>query len=223
MASDQAQQQGQVQQTLTSQSNEKPASNMKTGVGVLGGYELGEFFDEMFCTDGTPRAQCQQLAERLAELPVDELVRRQRAADRSMIQLGITFNVYGDAEGTERVIPFDTVPRIMPGGEWVRIEQGLRQRIRALNMFIDDIYHESANRERGGDPRACHSIGCHVQTPMCWLESARGCLVSHHGYGFDSRCGWNDVRAGGQSPLSIGRILCPAESNVDEADVSSVI
>ncbi len=125
---------------------------MKTGVGVLGGYELGDFFDEMFDSDGTPRSECQQLAERLAELPIDELLRRQRAADRSMIQLGITFNVYGDAEGTERVIPFDTVPRIMPGSEWVRLEQGLRQRIRALNMFIDDIYHDQRIVKEGVIP-----------------------------------------------------------------------
>lgn len=111
-------------------------------ISVLGGYDTGGFFDEMFLPDGTPRPECWALAQRLAELPMDELVRRQRAADRMMIQLGITFNVYGEAEGTERAIPFDTVPRIMPGTQWDRIERGLRQRISVLNQFIDDIYHD---------------------------------------------------------------------------------
>ena len=118
------------------------ANNTSPPISVLGGYDTGGFFDEMFLQDGTPRPECLALAQRLSELPMDELVRRQRAADRMMIQLGITFNVYGEAEGTERAIPFDTVPRIMPGTQWDRIERGLRQRISVLNLFIDDIYHD---------------------------------------------------------------------------------
>jgi uncharacterized circularly permuted ATP-grasp superfamily protein len=75
-------------------------------------------------------------------LSADDLARRQRAADRSMVQLGITFNVYGDQQGRERIIPFDIVPRIIANPQWQWIECGLRQRITALNQFLDDIYHE---------------------------------------------------------------------------------
>jgi len=119
---------------------------------VLSGYETGGFHDEMFLPGGKPRPICEKLADRLVELPPEELLRRQRAADRSMIQLGITFNVYGDAEGTERVIPFDTLPRIMSHEEWEVVDAGLRQRITALNMFIHDIYHHQQILKEGVIP-----------------------------------------------------------------------
>jgi uncharacterized circularly permuted ATP-grasp superfamily protein len=78
----------------------------------------------------------------MQSLSADDLVRRQRAADRSMVQLGITFNVYGDNQGRERIIPFDIVPRIIANREWDWIERGLKQRITALNQFLEDIYHD---------------------------------------------------------------------------------
>ena len=95
----------------------------------------------MFEDGSCPRSRCQALYERLQRFSADDLARRQNAADRSMLRLGITFNVYGEGEGTERIIPFDIVPRIVEHNEWIRIERGLKQRILALNMFIDDIYH----------------------------------------------------------------------------------
>ena len=70
-----------------------------------------------------------------------ELLRRQQSAERALLHMGITFNVYGDGAGTERIFPFDLLPRIVTAVEWDWIEQGLKQRIRALNLFIDDIYH----------------------------------------------------------------------------------
>lgn len=103
-------------------------------------YETDSFYDEMFREDAQPRESCHALHERLTQLPTEELIRRQRAADRSMVRLGITFNVYGESESTERIIPFDIIPRIIAQEQWNRVEQGLKQRILALNMFIDDIY-----------------------------------------------------------------------------------
>ncbi len=105
-------------------------------------YQTDGFFDEMFDEFGQPRSDCQPLYERICSISADDLTRRQRAADRSMVQLGITFNVYGDRQGAERIIPFDIVPRIVPQAEWEWIERGLRQRIVALNMLIEDLYHE---------------------------------------------------------------------------------
>ena len=107
-------------------------------------YDCGDYYDEMFESDAQPRPCCQRLHERLLELSPGELSRRQQAADRSMLSLGITFNVYGQAEGTERIIPFDIVPRIIENSEWAWIERGLKQRILALNMFIDDVYHRQS-------------------------------------------------------------------------------
>src|SRR5439155_2241651 len=106
------------------------------------GYETGGFFDEMFGEDGRPRAAARPLARNIESLPEGELVNRQQAADLALVQMGITFNVYGESAGLEKTLPFDLVPRIVPAAEWDRIERGLKQRIRALNLFIDDLYHE---------------------------------------------------------------------------------
>src|SRR5512138_1750523 len=105
-------------------------------------YELGEFFDEMFGENGQPRASARTLVGNIENLPEGELLSRQRAAERALLQMGITFNVYGERAGVEKIFPFDLVPRIVPAAEWSRIERGLKQRITALNLFIDDLYHE---------------------------------------------------------------------------------
>jgi uncharacterized circularly permuted ATP-grasp superfamily protein len=105
-------------------------------------YNTGEFFDEMFGEDGQPRSAARPLARNIASLPEGELVNRQLAADRALVQMGITFQVYGESAGLEKTLPFDLVPRIVPATEWDRIERGLKQRIRALNLFLDDLYHE---------------------------------------------------------------------------------
>ena len=80
--------------------------------------------------------------ERLIELGPDELERRHKVADLTMRQQGITFTVYGRDQGVERIIPFDPIPRLIAPAEWDRIERGLKQRVRALNLFIHDVYHE---------------------------------------------------------------------------------
>jgi len=105
-------------------------------------YDLGGFFDEMFLADGRPRPEARLLVQTIESLPEGELLRRQQAAEGALLHMGITFNVYGDHEGTERIFPFDLVPRIATAAEWARVERGLKQRIAALNLFIDDIYHE---------------------------------------------------------------------------------
>jgi uncharacterized circularly permuted ATP-grasp superfamily protein len=105
-------------------------------------YEVGEFFDEMFGENGQPRASARTLANNIENLPEGELLNRQRAAERALLQMGITFNVYGERAGVEKIFPFDLVPRIVPAAEWSRIERGLKQRITALNLFINDLYHD---------------------------------------------------------------------------------
>ena len=75
-------------------------------------------------------------------MPEAELQRRQKAAERALLNLGITFNVYGNEAQSEKIFPFDIVPRIVQSNEWEVLEGGLKQRIRALNFFIDDIYNE---------------------------------------------------------------------------------
>jgi uncharacterized circularly permuted ATP-grasp superfamily protein len=104
-------------------------------------YEVGNFFDEMFSAEGSPRLAAQALVRTIESLPQGELLTRQQAAEQALLQMGITFNVYGEKAGVEKIFPFDILPRIVSCAEWARIEAGLKQRIRALNLFIDDIYH----------------------------------------------------------------------------------
>jgi uncharacterized circularly permuted ATP-grasp superfamily protein len=106
------------------------------------GYQPGTFFDEMFDRDCAPRGAARALIQLIEGMTDGELLRRQRSAERALLNMGITFNVYGDSAGTERIFPFDLVPRIVGAAEWTWIEQGLKQRIRALNLFISDIYHD---------------------------------------------------------------------------------
>jgi uncharacterized circularly permuted ATP-grasp superfamily protein len=104
-------------------------------------YDTGEFFDEMFDEQDQPRLAARALVQVIDALPEGELLRRQRSAERALLNMGITFNVYGDSAGAERIFPFDLVPRIVAASEWQTIERGLKQRIHALNLFIDDVYH----------------------------------------------------------------------------------
>ena len=106
----------------------------------LDGYDTGGFYDEMFDAAGQPRPEARYLLETIGSLGDGQLQRCQQAAERILVQLGITFNVYGDSAGTERPFPFDLVPRIVTSDEWDWIERGLKQRIHALNQFIADIY-----------------------------------------------------------------------------------
>jgi uncharacterized circularly permuted ATP-grasp superfamily protein len=105
-------------------------------------YETGEYYDELFAESGEARPAARPLIDHLKRLPNEELLQRQRAAELSMMRMGITFNVYSDNQGVEKTFPFDLIPRIIPGSEWKHIEEGLKQRIYALNLFIHDLYHE---------------------------------------------------------------------------------
>jgi len=105
-------------------------------------YPLGKTFDELFDENGEPRDRAERFASKLQGLSATELTNVQLAADHYLQNVGITFNVYGHEQGTERVWPFDVVPRIIDSGEWAQIDLGLKQRIKALNLFINDVYNE---------------------------------------------------------------------------------
>jgi len=105
-------------------------------------YDPEGFYDEMFESVGRPRSSAFLLIQKIEALPKGELKRRQQAAEGSLMAKGVTFSVYGDEAGIERIFPFDAVPRLIEPADWERIERGLRQRVVALNSFIHDIYHD---------------------------------------------------------------------------------
>src|SRR5260221_13907396 len=105
---------------------------------LSGGYEPQEFFDEMFEGPGAVRAHYQPLRDELLKLSREVFEQRRREADVQFLYQGITFTVYSQAEGTERIFPFDLIPRVIPHAEWEVLEKGLVQRVSALNAFLED-------------------------------------------------------------------------------------
>ncbi len=115
-------------------------------------YDPGEFWDEMFVSPDEVRPYYASLASALSTLSHAEVERRQRAADLSFQARGITFAVNQGPEGVEKIMPFDLVPRIITAEEWHKIERGLEQRVRALNLFLQDIYQTGAILRQGVVP-----------------------------------------------------------------------
>lgn len=105
-------------------------------------YDGLALYDELIATNGLPRAVAAPLVNYLQALSERGLKSRQAAADRAIMEMGITFTVYADGENIDRAWPLDIIPRVIPLREWTRIEAGLQQRLRALNLFIDDVYHD---------------------------------------------------------------------------------
>jgi uncharacterized circularly permuted ATP-grasp superfamily protein len=120
---------------------------------LLREYFMDAAFDEMFDGDRAIRPHYQALFHELTTLPPEEIRRRKQSADASFLMQGITFTVYGRDEGTERIFPYDLIPRLVTGEEWDRIERGLTQRITALNLFLHDVYNDQKILAQGVVPR----------------------------------------------------------------------
>jgi uncharacterized circularly permuted ATP-grasp superfamily protein/REP element-mobilizing transposase RayT len=121
--------------------------------GLFAGYDPGEFFDEMFTAPGVPRPHYAALLNALDRFTGPEFRARCELADLTLVNQGITFTVYGDAQGIEKPFPVDLVPRIIHAQEWDHIARGLEQRVRALNLFLHDVYHEGHILRDGVVPR----------------------------------------------------------------------
>ncbi|MCZ4279901.1 circularly permuted type 2 ATP-grasp protein [Kiloniella laminariae] len=132
------------------------------------GYDTQGFYDELFEADGKPRKEALPLIKRINALSSKDLRRRQKAAEHALHQQGITFSVYGDKKGTEKIMPFDILPRIVTAKEWDVLEKGLKQRIRALNLFIDDVYNEQKILKDGVVPEDL------VLSSECYLSQCKG-------------------------------------------------
>nr|WP_289125695.1 circularly permuted type 2 ATP-grasp protein [uncultured Halomonas sp.] len=105
-------------------------------------YACRDFYDELLAAPGKPRASADELCHMLARFSAEELAERKTAAEIAIRTIGITFTVYSEGAMIDRAWPFDIVPRIIPANEWRKTEAGLKQRVQALNLFIDDLYHE---------------------------------------------------------------------------------
>jgi uncharacterized circularly permuted ATP-grasp superfamily protein len=137
------------------------------------GYETNGFYDEMLAASGRPRAGYRRLYEQLNRLGPRELARRHDLAMQMFRNHGITFAVYPDAQGTEKVFPFDIIPRVISAQTWRRLEAGLKQRLAALNLFLDDVYSRKLILRQGAIPPEI------VLTSPQYLREIEGLPVPH--------------------------------------------
>ncbi len=152
-------------------------SSMAAGVGERGlfvNYDCGEFYDEMFSASGIPRLHYAKLFQKLAATAAAQFEERRRLSDLSFLLQGITFTVYSDGRGTERLFPFDLIPRIIPHSEWDRIERGLAQRVVALNLFLKDVYGQQLILKDRKIPRELVYSCKHFRREMIGVEVPRG-------------------------------------------------
>jgi uncharacterized circularly permuted ATP-grasp superfamily protein len=145
---------------------------------LFSGYVLDRAYDEMFAASGQPRAHCQALVEDLLAASLPQLRQHQTEADKAFLTQGITFTVYGDEAGTERIFPYDLLPRIITAAEWATIERGLAQRLTAINLFLRDIYHEGRILEEGVVPRELVYSCRHYRREMRGVSVHRDIYVS---------------------------------------------
>ena len=131
-------------------------------------YKTENFFDEMVSSDGNARAGNQFLKNKIENTSFENLKTKQKAAERAMVSAGITFNVYSEDGGTERIIPIDILPRVIDSAEWDALEKGLVQRITALNMFLQDIYNEQRILKDKIIPREI------IESSKCFLPQCMG-------------------------------------------------
>src|SRR5712692_2240140 len=121
--------------------------------GLFSGYDLNAAYDEMFEQVEQARSHCRALFEDLRVAAPADLGQRQMEADKAFLTQGITFTVYGDDQGAERIFPFDLLPRIITASEWRTLERGLTQRLTAINLFLKDVYHDQRILREGVVPR----------------------------------------------------------------------
>ena len=111
-------------------------------LGPLAKYPLEKHVWDEMCNPSGVRQQYQKVFEFLASIPDNELNRKEELAKRLFMSQGITFTVYSSGEGIEKIFPFDIIPRIITQKEWQLVEKGISQRLRALNLFLKDVYHD---------------------------------------------------------------------------------
>lgn len=140
-------------------------------------YKTEGFYDEMFDAEGNVRSGYEAFKERVEQMGVDEFVRRHHAAERALMAMGITFNVYSENEGTERIMPVDIIPRVLSSEDWELLEKGLVQRITALNLFLQDIYNEQKILDDGIVPRDLIETSKDFLHPMKGITPPKGIWI----------------------------------------------
>jgi len=176
---------------------------------VLKGYEPGSFFDEMFAAPGQPRRHYERFAQLFAQLTPEEFEERRNDVDLAFLRQGVTFNVYGDSQGTERIFPYDLIPRIISAREWEYLERGLIQRITALNLFLHDIYHEQRIIKDGVIPPFFVLSARHFRREFAQFQVPKDIYIHICGTDLirDDKGGWMVLEDNGRTPSGVSYVL----------------
>ncbi len=183
----------------------------------------GTPYDEMYLGNDAARPHYRHYAEWLAKQAPDRLTQKRAEADALFHRVGITFAVYGQEEGTERLIPFDIVPRVVPSEEWSRLDAGLKQRVRALNAFIHDIYHEQEILDAGvipAEPVLCNS---QYRPEMQGVDVPGGIYAHIAGIDIVRDDAGRISRSRRQSARAVRRLVHAREPQDDDAPVSRAV
>jgi uncharacterized circularly permuted ATP-grasp superfamily protein len=186
------------------------ASHKSSDQLLFAGYDPGSFYDELIAPNGEPRPWAAAMYQQLATMPLGVFDERRQLADLSYLVQGITFTVYSDGRGTERLFPFDLVPRIIPRFEWDTIERGLAQRVLALNLYLKDIYgHQRVLKDKIIPRNLVYSCK-HFRREMAGLQVPRDIYVHVAGIDLvrDSRTGqYLVLEDNARSPSGISYVL----------------
>jgi uncharacterized circularly permuted ATP-grasp superfamily protein len=140
-------------------------------------YDVGNFYDEMFSAPGVVRPHYREVLERFDEMADGDLERKLALATDTFLNQGVTFTVYSDNQGTERIFPFDLIPRIIPRQEWEHVERGLIQRIQALNLFLHDLYHGQRIVKEGLIPEEVILSGKHFRKEFVGFDVPKNVYI----------------------------------------------
>ena len=158
--------------------DDQSAPNGSADRDLFAAYGRHRAYDEMFGRSGEVRAHCRPLYEELRGASPGQLGELQLEADKAFLTQGITFTVYGDEQGTERIFPFDLVPRLITATEWQTLERGLTQRLTAINLFLKDVYHDGRILADGVIPRELVQSCRHFRREMRGVPVQGGIYVS---------------------------------------------
>ncbi|MDJ0747601.1 MAG: circularly permuted type 2 ATP-grasp protein [Xenococcaceae cyanobacterium MO_167.B27] len=172
-------------------------------------YDPEEFYDELFIEKGKPRSHSSSLIEYMIGLGIEQLEQQRLTAEIALYKLGVTFNVYSDNRGVEKIFPFDIIPRIICNSEWESLEKGLKQRIQALNLFLNDVYSEQKIVKDGKIPAEVINTASGFLKP-CWGIKPPGgiwCHITGTDLVRDLDGGWYVLEDNLRSPSGISYVL----------------
>ena len=172
-------------------------------------YDPEDFYDELFVATGKPRSHSVSLIKHMTSLGIEQLEQQRLTAEIALYKLGVTFNVYNDARGVEKIFPFDIIPRIIPAQEWSNLETGLKQRIQALNLFLNDIYGEQKIVKDGKIPTAIIETASGFLKPCIGIKPPAGiwCHITGTDLVRDKDGGWYVLEDNLRSPSGISYVL----------------